>query len=67
MKPVVIINNKDDIFKKLNEISIILINLRNTTDFWNTKFGGSNREKMVYWEKKADEWINNNIKIENSP
>ncbi len=39
----------------------ILLNLRRTEKYWNENFGYNNRQKMKYWQEKADKWLLDNL------
>lgn len=46
---------------ELLKLAQIVINLRKTTKHWQEHFGAINRNKMKFWEEKADEWISKNV------
>jgi len=57
-----VIINKD---ASIRELAEILVNLRRVSKVWREHYGAQNRVNMEYWERKADKWIENNIKDTN--
>ncbi len=39
----------------------IFQNLRRCEKIWNEHFGFNNRQKMKYWQEKADKWLLDNL------
>jgi len=58
MKADIKINEGADI----RDLATILINLRRVSKVWREHYGAPNRVNMEYWERKAEKWIENNIK-----
>jgi hypothetical protein len=50
--------------KDLPDVVHILMNLRIHTDLWSRHYGAQHKQSKVYWEKKADEWLDNHKKAE---
>jgi len=46
------------------ELAKILSHLRSSTMYWETHYGRDNRNKKIYWENKADTWLQNNLQHE---
>jgi len=46
------------------KLAYILMNLRKHTKYWSEHYGAGPRLNKEYWENKADEWINDNVKTE---
>lgn len=44
--------------EELRTVSNILVNLRAKQSYWEVNYGYRAREAKKYWEKKADDWIN---------
>jgi len=51
--------------EKLEELAMISKNLRFYSKVWGEHFGSYNKIRMVFWQKKMDQWLEQNIeKIE---
>jgi hypothetical protein len=48
----------------LEELAAIMHNLRLAEKKFNDVFGHENRQKVKYWQEKADLWLANNVKKE---
>ncbi|MCX6208350.1 MAG: hypothetical protein NTZ59_02315 [Bacteroidetes bacterium] len=57
-------NTKDTLL----ELAAIMFWLRHYSNLWQTNFGVVNKNRMVYWQEKADDFINKNIVVtDNEP
>ncbi len=50
--------------QELSTLAEIMTRLRYHTKYWQDYYGAINRNKMHYWEVKADEWIVTNLEQE---
>lgn len=46
---------------KLQELAIIMFNLRHYEKIWHEQFGAENRRNLNNWQAKADKWIKDNV------
>ena len=58
--------NSSDIIETLRESLWILFKLRHHSKKWKDNYGFQNRDRMNYWEEKADEFLEKVIKTEKS-
>jgi len=58
---IIVVKDAGNPTEELKELAIIMAKLRAATIKWQTYYGASNRERMKYWETKADDWIKEHI------
>lgn len=51
------ISNEEELVKVAQEAIHILANLRKFSDLWNIHHGSDLKERKMYWEVKADEFL----------
>ena len=58
--------DSSEISETLKEALWILFKLRHHSKKWKDNYGHQNRDRMNYWEEKADEFLEKVIKTEKS-
>jgi hypothetical protein len=53
----VVINSEEELIDKFKESVHILNNLRHFTKIWQDHYGAGNNFKRVYWQEKADKFL----------
>jgi hypothetical protein len=63
MNNILKVNSEEELLQKASNLFHILVNLRDKTKKWENHGGYINRQNRKYWEKKADEFIKENLFI----